>query len=134
MLDKFFDWLISNNAATIIVGSTVGLLLVTVTVMYIVAFIQGRSISFWPPQIGEKPTKTMTKLQKNGHDVGSKLSNTKEIQASSAIGTTRSFIKVTTRTQEVIVFEPLTFPPEILGAGLLRYTPFPKQRRSAKRK
>jgi eukaryotic-like serine/threonine-protein kinase len=53
-----------SPAATVIIGGVV-FLIVTVAVIYIVAFVQGRSISFWPPSIGERP-----KPRTNGQTAG----------------------------------------------------------------
>jgi eukaryotic-like serine/threonine-protein kinase len=48
---------LSAGSATAIAVFGAGLILTTViAVIYVVAFAQGRSISFWPPSIGERPT------------------------------------------------------------------------------
>lgn len=48
--------LISGNATVLaVVLSAVGLLAIVLVTIYSVAFFQGRSISFWPPNIGSRP-------------------------------------------------------------------------------
>jgi len=54
-MDKLVDWLAHNSAASITLTVAFGLLAITVTVIYAVAFSQGREVSFWPPKIGAKP-------------------------------------------------------------------------------
>jgi CheY-like chemotaxis protein len=52
---EFLQWLSSGS---IVATLFIGIILVLVTsllLIYGVAFIQGREISFWPPKIGEKP-------------------------------------------------------------------------------
>lgn len=53
-MSSFFDWVSNSPIAT---NMLIGLFViwgVAVAIMYLVAFFQGRSISFWPPRIGEK--------------------------------------------------------------------------------
>lgn len=47
-----------------LVGSFVALLLLTIAVIYVVAFIQGREVSFWPPKIGPGPSPDVKGLEK----------------------------------------------------------------------
>lgn len=56
VVSEFFKWLTGNPFVT---GSLVVFLGVVVA-LYVVAFLQGRSISFWPPKIGAKPDKPKT--------------------------------------------------------------------------
>lgn len=51
-MDAFFQWLSSNIIATTILILAFGVFVI----IYTVAFIQGREISFWPPKIGPKNT------------------------------------------------------------------------------
>lgn len=54
-MTDFFNWLSSNPLATnTIIISFAGLILALVFI-YVVAFFQGRDISFWPPKIGQQP-------------------------------------------------------------------------------
>lgn len=55
---EFFNWLSSNPIATTTVIVSFGFVITAITLIYVVAFFQGRSISFWPPSIGEKPNKS----------------------------------------------------------------------------
>ena len=57
-MTDFFNWLSSNPIATTTVIVSFGVVITAVTIIYVIAFFQGRSISFWPPHIGEKPSKT----------------------------------------------------------------------------
>lgn len=52
-MDSFFTWLSTNPTATI----TVGILVTTFALINLIAFLQGREISFWPPKIGSIPQK-----------------------------------------------------------------------------
>lgn len=50
--------LLSNNPTiAIILTVTLCLVILVFSVVYIIAFVQGREISFWPPKIGQRPTK-----------------------------------------------------------------------------
>lgn len=44
-----------NSTAFAIILAAISLLVVTTVFIYVVAFFQGRSISFWPPTVGAKP-------------------------------------------------------------------------------
>jgi len=57
-LDKFFEWLANNPFATNVLIAAFGVLVISVTAIYIIAFLQGREISFWPPKIGAKSEKS----------------------------------------------------------------------------
>lgn len=64
-MSEFFKWLSTNQIAASTIIIAFGLLIVSIVLIYIIAFFQGRGIAFWPPKIGAKP--------KNG-----KFSKTKE--------------------------------------------------------
>jgi len=53
VMSDFFKWLSSNQAATNIALLAFSLIVISMTLMYLVAFSQGRQVSFWPLQIGE---------------------------------------------------------------------------------
>ena len=56
-MSDFLNWITGGSIyANIFVIVLVSLLFVIV-IFFIVAFIQGREISFWPPKIGAKSTK-----------------------------------------------------------------------------
>lgn len=57
-MDEFFKWLSSNPVATNILLITFGLLVASIISIYVIAFFQGREISFWPPKIGARPTRS----------------------------------------------------------------------------
>ena len=53
-MTELVKFLSANSAAALAFSVAVLILAVTVSTMCVVAFIQGRSISFWPPSIGEQ--------------------------------------------------------------------------------
>ncbi len=60
-MSDFLQWLSSNSAPAIILIITIGLIVSVVIIIYVVSFIQGRELSFWPPKIGPKPDKGIQK-------------------------------------------------------------------------
>jgi len=54
-MNSFLQWLSTNTIATTILILAIGVLVPSIAALFIVAFIQGREISFWPPKIGKKP-------------------------------------------------------------------------------
>lgn len=64
-MDSLFKLLSTGSPAAILITAAVLILIVTIAVIYAVAFAQGRSISFWPPSIGEHP-KPQTSAQTGG--------------------------------------------------------------------
>lgn len=58
----FTTWLSDNPFFAITITVIFSLLTLTMILIYLVAFFQGRKISFWLPQIGEKPTKNQNIL------------------------------------------------------------------------
>jgi serine/threonine-protein kinase len=54
-MSEFLKWLSAHPAAAATVVGSFGIVTLAVTSMYVVAFVQGRSVSFWPPKIGPKP-------------------------------------------------------------------------------
>jgi hypothetical protein len=54
-MGEAFKFFAANSSAALIVALTICFLVICVATMYIVAFVQGRSITFWPPSIGERP-------------------------------------------------------------------------------
>lgn len=60
-MDEFFKWLSANNIAGIVVLTAFGLLVISAAVIYLVAFFEGREISFSPPKIGARPEKPKAK-------------------------------------------------------------------------
>jgi len=64
-MNEFFQWLSENPLATNIVISIFGITILTVISMYVIAFIQGRSVSFWPLKIGETSDYPETKSLEN---------------------------------------------------------------------
>lgn len=54
-MSDFFTWLSGGSPSAAVFIIAFGALIVGIVLLYVVAFIQGRSVSFWPPKIGEKP-------------------------------------------------------------------------------
>lgn len=54
-MNEFLKWLSTIPAVATLVVISVSFFLVSITLIYLVAFLQGREISFWPPKIGERP-------------------------------------------------------------------------------
>jgi hypothetical protein len=54
-MTDFLKFLSTNSPAALAFGIAVLILGVTVSMICVVAFVQGRSISFWPPSVGERP-------------------------------------------------------------------------------
>lgn len=54
-MDTFLELLSSNHLLTTTLVLSFGIIVTALVIMYLFAFFQGRSISFWPPKIGEKP-------------------------------------------------------------------------------
>jgi hypothetical protein len=57
-MTTFFDWLSHNPIATTVFIVAFGSAVTCATLIYMIAFLQGREISFWPPKVGEKPSTT----------------------------------------------------------------------------
>lgn len=56
-MDEILKFLSANSTAMNVFLILVSLFVVTIILMYVIAFFQGREITFWPPKIGEKPTR-----------------------------------------------------------------------------
>jgi len=56
-MEKFLEWLSNNPNVAVIMIVSLGFLVVSATLIYVVAFFQGREISFWPPKIGARRDK-----------------------------------------------------------------------------
>lgn len=57
-MNEFLKWLSTNPTVATSVVVSFSIFLTSATLIYLVAFLQGREISFWPPRIGERPTKS----------------------------------------------------------------------------
>lgn len=73
-MDAFIQWLSVNPTASVILIISFGILAISVTTIYIVAFFQGREISFWPPTIGvrEAAEKAVSSGEEGGVTITSK--------------------------------------------------------------
>jgi hypothetical protein len=54
-MDAFFTWLLANPKFGIALGIIAAIVLVAIIVFFVVAFRQGRPITFFPPKIGPEP-------------------------------------------------------------------------------
>jgi hypothetical protein len=54
-MSDLVKFLSTNSTAALVFAIAVIFLAMTIAVIYVLAFVQGRSISFWPPSIGERP-------------------------------------------------------------------------------
>jgi hypothetical protein len=54
-MDAFFSWLSSNPVVANVLIVALGAVVLSVVLIYLVAFFQGREVSFWPPKLGKKP-------------------------------------------------------------------------------
>jgi serine/threonine protein kinase len=54
-MGDLLQMLSTGSPVAMLIASGLLILSVTVSIIYVVAFTQGRSISFWPPSIGERP-------------------------------------------------------------------------------
>jgi serine/threonine protein kinase len=54
-MDDLIRFLSTGSPTAIVICAAVLILTIVGAVIYVVAFAQGRSISFWPPSIGERP-------------------------------------------------------------------------------
>ena len=65
-MSELLKWLSTNPVVMITLLIAFFILIVLVILVYLVAFFQGREISFWPPKIGPKPKlKTITNVPKD---------------------------------------------------------------------
>lgn len=59
--EQIFEWLQSNPITAKVMIIAFAVLVASIPLMLIVAFFQGREISFWPPRIGARVSRTETK-------------------------------------------------------------------------
>src|SRR5688500_8221451 len=64
-MDELIKLLSTGSPTAIVLCAAALVLTIVVAVIYAVAFAQGRSVSFWPPSIGERP-KSPTSVQNDG--------------------------------------------------------------------
>lgn len=56
-MTDFFQWLAGGSISSLIFIIVLGLVITGIILIYVIAFLQGREVSFWPPKISEKPKK-----------------------------------------------------------------------------
>lgn len=54
-MDEFFKWLTANPVAANVFIGAFGILVLSIVGIYLIAFVQGRETSLWPPSIGARP-------------------------------------------------------------------------------
>ena len=57
-MNELFKWLSANPIATYTLIISFGVLVTAIILVYLIAFFQGREISFWSPKVGPKPNKS----------------------------------------------------------------------------
>ncbi len=65
-MNAFFIWLSANPLATNAFILTFSILIISISSIYLVAFFQGRAIYFWPPKIGERPSRSDVEEEGDG--------------------------------------------------------------------
>lgn len=53
-MEEFFKWLANHSVIANILVIFVGLVVVAVVTIFVLAFVQGRDVGFWPPKIGPR--------------------------------------------------------------------------------
>lgn len=81
---NFFDWLTSNPTANGVFIITLSIIAIVVTVIYVVAFLQGKKISFWPPYIDSCPTDPVTQPAGSKNSKSSSLLSRRNFIATAA--------------------------------------------------
>ncbi len=76
-MSDFLIWLTNNPTASMTIITGITILLVAITLIYLVAFFQGREISFWPPKIGPQSASTKSIQEKSGSSEN--IGNQKEL-------------------------------------------------------
>ncbi|RJF95695.1 serine/threonine-protein kinase [Noviherbaspirillum saxi] len=84
-MSELIKFLSTGSIIAIVISAAIVILTVIVTVIYVVAFAQGRSISFWPPSIGERPKALVNPLN-GGEDMVSSDASTTEAFPSPVVG------------------------------------------------
>lgn len=74
-MDEFLKWLASNPSIATTLILAIGILIFATVLMYLVAFLQGREISFWPPKIGAKREKEEENIARPNPPIKSGKSN-----------------------------------------------------------
>ncbi len=75
-MKELFEWLAKTPIASYSIAICFALISISVVLIYVVSFFQGRQIEFWPPKIGEKPRNK--KPAKHEADLSSKLNGISE--------------------------------------------------------
>jgi hypothetical protein len=65
-MSEFFKWLSSNPTATTTVIFSFGFIVISIGLIFLIAFFQGREISVWPPKIGAKSNQGRTSINLEG--------------------------------------------------------------------
>jgi hypothetical protein len=73
-MNDFFQWLSGGSIPAVLFIAIVVILVVTIVLVFMIAFVQGREISFWPPKIGSKPTNKKKNLMQLESSSSTKIS------------------------------------------------------------
>jgi hypothetical protein len=79
-MDEFFKLLSSNSGVMIVIIVLLIILIAAYVLIYLMAFFQGRDISFWPPKVGKRPARPVLEgVKKDNHEgIVNKEGNTRE--------------------------------------------------------
>ncbi|MCC5624785.1 hypothetical protein [Nostoc sp. CHAB 5715] len=83
-MKELFDYLLKNQIANNVVTIAFFVIVISITLIYVVAFFQGRDVSFWPPSIGKLPNNSAGQSSSPG---GSGNSTTRRSFIPTVIGT-----------------------------------------------
>jgi hypothetical protein len=68
-MDEFFRWLSNNPPATYVLIAAFSSLIILFVVVFLVGFLQGRELQFWPPRIGSRPPSSKARTVRRGKSV-----------------------------------------------------------------
>ncbi|NOT03894.1 MAG: hypothetical protein HOP27_04775 [Anaerolineales bacterium] len=108
-MDKFFEWISNNSFAAAILIASFGVLIFSIVLIYLIAFFQGREISFWPPKIGNKPLgkkntePTENPDNKNEHNIISQSDENENIYILKKTGIERVYTNLTDCKNDMVL-------------------------------
>ncbi|WP_375474177.1 hypothetical protein [uncultured Nostoc sp.] len=83
-MKELFDYLLINEIANDVVTIAFFVIVISITLIYVFAFFQGRDVSFWPPSIGKLPVNSAVQSSSPG---GSGISTNRRSFIPTVIGT-----------------------------------------------
>jgi len=123
-MSEFLQWISSGSFYANIFLTVLAFLLIIIVLIYLIAFIQGREISFWPPKIGIKPTtlsqnKTNISSKENPgtHKIDSKPANLKNIAIAAAAEKDCALLKISTADVKEFITQEFQNHPKMFMAS-----------------